>query len=40
MTMVDGKILYREGKWPTLDLEDIRKHTDASCKRILRELGG
>ncbi|MCL1804984.1 MAG: amidohydrolase [Clostridiales bacterium] len=39
MTMVDGKVLYREGKWPTLDIGEVRRHVAASCKRILRELG-
>jgi 5-methylthioadenosine/S-adenosylhomocysteine deaminase len=38
MTMVDGKILYREGKWPALDIAYIREQVGASCRRILKEL--
>ena len=39
MTMVDGRILYRDGKWPTLDMELITKKVQASCARIVKELG-
>ena len=39
MTMVDGRVLYREGKWPTLDINEIGKRVDASRRRILKELG-
>jgi 5-methylthioadenosine/S-adenosylhomocysteine deaminase len=39
LTMADGRVLYRDGKWPTLDMELILGQIDASCKRILRELG-
>ncbi len=39
LTMVDGQILYRDGKWPTLDMENILKHVNASCRRIVKELG-
>ena len=38
LTMVDGTILYRDGKWPTLDMERILKQVNASCSRILEEL--
>ena len=38
MTMVDGKILYREGKWPTIDLDYVLQKVNASCERILGEL--
>ncbi|MDR0468875.1 MAG: amidohydrolase [Peptococcaceae bacterium] len=39
LTMVDGAVLYRDGKWPTLDIAEIKKHVNASCDRILKELG-
>ena len=38
LTMVDGRILYREGTWPTLDMDEIRKQVTASCRRIRKEL--
>ena len=38
LTMVDGAVLYREGTWPTLDIDEIRKRVDASCRRIRKEL--
>jgi 5-methylthioadenosine/S-adenosylhomocysteine deaminase len=38
LTMVDGKILYRDGTWPTLDMEHILKQVNASCQRILRRI--
>jgi len=39
LTMIDGKVVYREGTWPTLDMELIRRQVNASCKRILQEMG-
>ncbi|MCL2121835.1 MAG: amidohydrolase [Clostridiales bacterium] len=39
LTMADGTILYRDGKWPNLDMERILKQVNASCSRILGELG-
>jgi len=39
MTMIDGKTVYRDGKWPTLDIDYIRKQVNASCSRILTEMG-
>ena len=38
MTMIDGKVLYRDGKWPTLDIDDVVKHVNGSCQRILNAL--
>jgi 5-methylthioadenosine/S-adenosylhomocysteine deaminase len=39
LTMADGRVLYRDGKWPTLDMADITAHVDAACRRIVKELG-
>ena len=38
LTMIDGRIVYREGKWPTIDIAEVRKQVNASCRRILNEL--
>lgn len=38
LTMVDGRIVYRDGEYPTLDLEDIEKGVEESVKRILARL--
>ncbi|MEA4891781.1 MAG: amidohydrolase [Peptococcaceae bacterium] len=38
LTMADGVILYREGSWPTLDLERIRAEVEKSRQRILSLL--
>ncbi|MCL1848081.1 MAG: amidohydrolase [Clostridiales bacterium] len=39
LTMVDGKILFRDGKWPTIDMAYVQKQISDSCARILRDLG-
>lgn len=39
LTMVDGKILYRDGEFTTIDLEKVTEKVKASKKRIVQELG-
>jgi 5-methylthioadenosine/S-adenosylhomocysteine deaminase len=39
MTLVDGSVLYREGKWLSIDVDHVRSRVEASRIRILRELG-
>ncbi len=34
LTMVDGKVVYKEGEFPTIDLEKVRNKTVQSIKRI------
>ncbi len=36
MTMVDGRILYRDGAYTTLDIEKIRRETQRCTEQILR----
>ena len=38
LTMVDGRILYRDGQWPTLDMERILAQTEKTKSRILNAL--
>lgn len=38
MTMVDGKVLYKDGLYTTLDIEKIYAECESSRKRILSEL--
>ena len=38
ITMVDGKILYEDGDYKTIDVEKISARTEESRKRILSEL--
>lgn len=38
LTMVDGKIVYRDGVWPTLDIERAKAQTHAAAQRIISEL--
>ena len=40
MTIVDGKVLYRDGAWPSIDIDYVRDRVEASRERILRELAG
>lgn len=39
LTMVDGKVLYRDGSYPTLDIERIQYECEKSRRRILGALG-
>ncbi|MBQ0040554.1 MAG: amidohydrolase [Clostridiales bacterium] len=38
LTMIDGRVMYRDGMFPTLDLERIKFECSKSIKRILGEL--
>lgn len=38
LTMVDGRVLYREGQWLTLDIEKVRAEASAATARITAEL--
>jgi len=38
LTMVDGKVLYRDGAWPTIDMDLVLRQVESSRRRILREL--
>lgn len=38
LTMVDGKVLYEAGEFPTLDLEKISAETKRSYDRITQQL--
>ncbi len=38
LTMVDGKVLYKDGEYCTLDIEKVMSETDAARKKILSEL--
>lgn len=38
MTVADGRVLYENGVWTTLDISRIVAHTDASRRRILSQL--
>lgn len=38
LTMVDGQVLYRDGCYTTIDIEKVRRDTNASIARILRQL--
>lgn len=38
LTMVDGKVLYRDGIYTTIDIEQVRHNTDAAIRRILNQL--
>ena len=39
LTMVDGKVLYRDGNFPTIDLEKVVREAERSAYRIAGELG-
>lgn len=38
LTMVDGRVVYREGSWPTIDVERAKAEVDASTRRIITLL--
>lgn len=38
LTMVDGVVVYRDGEYPTIDLERAKAETSAASKRIIGEL--
>ncbi len=38
LTMCDGRVVYRDGSYPTLDVERAKAEVDARTKRIIGEL--
>jgi 5-methylthioadenosine/S-adenosylhomocysteine deaminase len=38
LTMVDGRVLYRDGVWPTIDVERAAAETQAAADAIKAEL--
>ena len=38
LTMVDGKVLYRDGIYTTIDLERVVQNAEASVQKILSQL--
>ena len=38
LTMCDGRTVYRDGAWPTLDVERAKAEVDARTCRIMSEL--
>jgi len=38
LTMVDGRTVYKEGQWLTIDVEQARAKTEAATKRIISLL--
>lgn len=40
LTMADGKVLYRDGEYTTLDIEKIKYEVEVRTKRIQKEVSG
>ena len=38
LTMVDGRVLYRDGEYTTIDLERAIRNAETSARRIISEL--
>ena len=38
LTMVDGRVLYRDGKFPTIDIEKVKFEVEARAARIRAEV--
>lgn len=38
LTMVDGKVVYRDGTWPTIDVERAKAEVTATTNRIIASL--
>ena len=38
LTMVDGKVLYRDGEWPTIDVEKAQAETQSTAQGIIASL--
>lgn len=38
LTMIDGQVVYQEGNYPTIDMEQVNYEVHASKQRILAEL--
>jgi len=39
LTMVNGRVVYRDGTWPTIDVERAQCETQAHTDRIISQLG-
>lgn len=39
LTMCDGQVIYRDGVWPTIDLEAAKAEVAQRAQRIIAELG-
>lgn len=39
LTMVDGRVLYEDGRWLTIDVEEARDQVQRRAERIAAELG-
>jgi len=38
LTLCDGEVIYRDGTWPTIDVERAKAECAASAARIIAEL--
>ena len=38
LTMVDGKVLYRDGEYTTIDIEKVKYETQKETDAILAQL--
>ncbi|MDO4400368.1 MAG: amidohydrolase, partial [Coriobacteriia bacterium] len=38
LTMVDGQVLYRDGEWPTIDIERVKFETARAREAVLARL--
>lgn len=38
LTMCDGQVVYRDGAWPTIDVERAKAEVEARTKRIISEI--
>lgn len=38
LTMVDGKVLYRDGNYATIDLERVTRNAEAAVQRVLAQI--
>ncbi|MDR1952919.1 MAG: amidohydrolase [Clostridiales Family XIII bacterium] len=38
ITMIDGKVVYDDGTWPTIDIERVKAEADLATRRILGAL--
>ena len=38
LTLCDGRVVYRDGEWPRIDIEQVKAEVTARMKRIISEL--
>jgi 5-methylthioadenosine/S-adenosylhomocysteine deaminase len=38
LTMVDGKVVYENGEWPTVDIEKVRRSVVREAEKIISQL--